>query len=819
VARCVAHSVLGVADAGTDALAPGVVPAEPVVVDLPRSDHVREASDVLRLVVALVVALPALLLAALGSDTIAGVQADLVRAFGRLPAPLRTSLVGIAQLVAVAAPAVLLAVLVVQRQVRLVVMLAAAAGVAALVTVGLDHGVIGDAQPQVWARIVEQESWLAERAFPTSSQLAGATAVVVVAGAFTRRGWRQALWVGLVAAALARVVSGANLPVDLVVALCVGAAAGSATLLVTGTPDRAPAGRQVATALRALGLRPRRVEEQRVAGDRSRRYRVEVADGPPLVAKVHDGDARDRDLLYRLWRFVRLRASAYDQLVTTVKAEAEREALVALWLHQAGADVPRPVAVGPVDRSAALVARLLVEGHELAGLDAGDVDDAVLDGVWRVLAQLRAARVAHRSFDLDAFVVDGDGDAWLVRVAGAELGADDELLDLDVAHLLVALASRVGATRAVAAARRVLGDPVVAASLPYVQVLGLPLALRLRLRGHEGVVSEVRDAVAEATGAEPSELARLQRVRPATLLVIGGALLALMVLLPQLTSLEAAVRALGDADYRWVAAAVLAFPVLYVGPTVSLLGMLGRRVPFGETYLAQVAAAFLNRVTPNGVGGLGLNLRFLQRAGLDTTTAGGALAVNSAAGGIANVILLAVFLIWAGQGDQAPFELPDRSLLLAAFAVVLAVVGIATLVPAARRVVGTRLGDLARRTTRELRAVMASPLRLGMVLGGALAGPLAQILVLGLALEALGGDVGIATLGAVYVGGHAIGSAAPTPGGLGGVEAALIAGLTGVDVDPAVATSTVLVFRLITFWLVIPLGWLAMRRLRRQGEL
>jgi undecaprenyl-diphosphatase len=143
------------------------------------------------------------------------------------------------------------------------------------------------------------------------------------------------------------------------------------------------------------------------------------------------------------------------------------------------------------------------------------------------------------------------------------------------------------------------------------------------------------------------------------------------------------------------------------------------------------------------------------------------------------------------------------------------VAGVLTLVPAVRRAIGVKVGGLARRTLGELRAVLADPVRLAMVLLGSLATPLGQILVLGLVLQAFGGGVAIPALGAVYVGGHAVGSAAPTPGGLGGVEAALIAGLTGVDVDPAVATSAVLVYRLLTYWLVLLPGWLALRHLRR----
>ena len=43
----------------------------------------------------------------------------------------------------------------------------------------------------------------------------------------------------------------------------------------------------------------------------------------------------------------------------------------------------------------------------------------------------------------------------------------------------------------------------------------------------------------------------------------------------------------------------------------------------------------------------------------------------------------------------------------------------------------------------------------------------------------------------------------PTPGGLGAIEAALVAGLTGVGMDPAIAVAAVLSYRLATYWLPI----------------
>ena len=62
---------------------------------------------------------------------------------------------------------------------------------------------------------------------------------------------------------------------------------------------------------------------------------------------------------------------------------------------------------------------------------------------------------------------------------------------------------------------------------------------------------------------------------------------------------------------------------------------------------------------------------------------------------------------------------------------------------------------------------------------------LAYIGALAAAVAAFHGDASFAEVGAVYLGASLIAAAAPTPGGLGALEAALVAGFTGVGMEPA----------------------------------
>ena len=56
---------------------------------------------------------------------------------------------------------------------------------------------------------------------------------------------------------------------------------------------------------------------------------------------------------------------------------------------------------------------------------------------------------------------------------------------------------------------------------------------------------------------------------------------------------------------------------------------------------------------------------------------------------------------------------------------------------------------------------------------------------------------------------YAVGTLAPTPGGLGAVEGLLIALFVSFGVPSATAVAVVLTYRLINFWLPIPPGFIA----------
>ena len=165
--------------------------------------------------------------------------------------------------------------------------------------------------------------------------------------------------------------------------------------------------------------------------------------------------------------------------------------------------------------------------------------------------------------------------------------------------------------------------------------------------------------------------------------------------------------------------------------------------------------------------------------------------------------LLFVFLAWAGQGGGQAFKIPASSKLLVIIAVVLALVGIVLATRKGRRLVRKHVLRWLRQSWASLRTLARSPMKLAALFGGSAGVTLAYVASLFAAVLAFDSDLSFAQVGAVYLGSSIIAAAAPTPGGLGAMEAALVAGLTGVGMDSATAVAAVLSYRLLTYWLPI----------------
>jgi glycosyltransferase 2 family protein len=726
------------------------------------------------------------------------------------------TLVGLVQVAVCAGAAAVLIAAGRHRRLRLLAGLAVAGAAAAAATAAI-LALAGDTPPPALAANLARRSWLAGAAFPDPALAAAAVAVCVAVVPWLGRGWRRAAWVLVLGTGAARLLTGTALPMELAIAAAAGALAGLGVRVAAGVPDRRPGSDAIAAELRSAGLPVTLVSPADVQARGSRPFTAVTDDGSRLFVKAYGADQRHADLLYRAYRAVRLKRVGDARPAASLQQAVEHQALVAMMAQRAGVDVP---AVHRVVRTAGQTMLLVmdeVDGSSLDLVPERQVGDDLLEQLWMAVRTLHGARLAHRSLRAANVMVDRSGRSWLVDFGFAELAAYQRQIDLDVAELLASTATLIGPDRAVAAAVRVLGAGSVAAAVPLLQPLALSAATRRATAGHQGLLARTRSAAAAQSGRPDEQLASVQRVRPRTLLAITAASAAFYILLPELAKAAGSWRAVLHADWVWLLAVLAASALTYVASALALAGSVPIRLRFWPTLTTQAASSFVNRISPANVAGMALNARFLQKSGVEPAAGVAAVGVNAFAGAVVHLALMAIFFALAGRRLAGAFHLPSGSKLLLILAAVAAVVGLVLATRPGRRFTARKILPALRSSLANLRQVARRPVKISLLMGGSALVTLAYIGGLAAAVQAFAGHFGLAEIGVVYLVASTLAAASPTPGGVGAIETALIAGLTGIGVRSGAAVPAVITYRLATYWLPVLPGWAAFQMLQRRN--
>ena len=201
------------------------------------------------------------------------------------------------------------------------------------------------------------------------------------------------------------------------------------------------------------------------------------------------------------------------------------------------------------------------------------------------------------------------------------------------------------------------------------------------------------------------------------------------------------------------------------------------------------------------MGRVGLSVRYLQKRGLSTSVGVSASAAREVASVVVHLLLIVVFALWAGQTDALGSEfdiLPSTDTLLAIGGVVLGVAGLVIAIPRVRKLVGERAIPAIRDAATAMRQVAASPLKMLSLLVGSALVPIGFIAALYFSVQAFAGGASFTAVGLVFLTVGALAAAAPTPGGIGAVEAVLLAALTGLGIAAPAALAAVFLYRIIT---------------------
>jgi uncharacterized protein (TIRG00374 family) len=778
---------------------------------VPDAPNRRRASDVGRLVLALGL----LILVSLSVRSGTPFDAEVAGWIGEVPDRLQGLVTALRWAGSLGAVVVVVLLALVTRRFRL----ARDAGVAAVLAWGvslLARGAVGW-NTEVLSTPVEG---IAHR-FPVI-ELASAVAVAATVAPYLARPARRTLDALVIVAVLAAVPSGLALPADILAAVLVGWAAASVVHLIFGTPEGLASPRQVADAADDLGVRVVDVRADDLQEWGVARYRADDEQGRRLEVSVYGRDASDAQLLAKLWRFVFYRDSG-QTLALTRRLQVEHEGFLILSANRAGRATPelRAAGVGG-DAGDALVITDDPTGTPLADLDADRVSDDALAAIWHAVDDLGRARIAHGSIDGTAILVDDNGTVMLRDFRLAATAATDDRLRRDVANTLIATALVVGADRAVAAAHAALGSDRLRAALPLVQPAVATRASRRALHDHKKLAEEVRVQAATVLGADPPEITKLLRITPVDAAIVVGTFVGVWALIGQLSDFNDILATLKTANWWWVAIAFVLAQLTNLPQAVAVTGTVSTPLALGPVVGLQFANAFTG-LAGGTVATTATTIRFFQRRGLAASVAlSSGVLVSIASATVQAILFLCALPFAAGSfhlGDAGGSASGMVRVILLAIIVGGALAGVVVVVPRFRRQVSAKIRPQLDEARDNLRALVGQPRNLLRLFGGNAASQLLFALTLGASLEAYGASASLATLIVVNTLASLLGGMAPVPGGMGVMEAGLIAGLTAAGIPQDQAAAAVLTSRMFTAYLPPIWGWFTLVWLRRHEYL
>ncbi len=786
----------------TSGNASSLFPSEP---GIPRR---RRLSDVVRLILA------ACLFILLGWVAAGGPETDTLLA--ELPAELPSWIRSLAWVgfagSALGALALVAAALVSLSERRLVVRdLLSALGVAVAVAV-----LAGQLATGTWPFLLPEFIDQPERLpFPTL-RTTWVVVVVFVLGPYVSAGVQRLTRWMVVAVAVAPLLLGVSTLSAVFGALALGFLSVAAVRLAFGSPEGLPSLKRVADELSRTGLQ---VEGVAYRDDQPGTVGLATAtaqDGRTLDVKIYGADAASRQRAERVWRTLWYRRAGPSPRAGRSE-QAAHEALAVLSARTAGIEVPALAGAGQVPNGDVIVVSDAPSGMALDEIP--DPTDAQLVALWTELLRLhRQGRITHGSVAPDTLRLDGE-QAQLVDLASASLMPTEQQRATDVVSMLASQAVVVGSDRAVDAALAALEPAELQAALPYAQDAVLAPALRRVLRASGAGMKDLAGRIAERLEVEVPEPASVRRVSWRDLFIAVAAIVAANALISQIADVGfgTLLSELADASVGSLLVAFALSLCAYGTAYFALNAVVDQPLPFLPVTFLQAAKSFVGLVVPSMVGRVGLDIRFLQLAGVPVVVASTQGPVIGFFGLVAEVVLLALGAWAIGQEIETDSlgEVDGGGLVALAVAVVVIGLVVVFAVPKLRRAIL----PVIREALGSVRSIITSPGIVATIFTSELADRLIKALALGATVAAFGAELPFAALVFVSVGTGLLAGLSPVPGGIGVAEATMAGLLTAAGLPAEQSVSIAIVHRLVTSYLPPVLGFFSFNWLNEKGYL
>ena len=551
-----------------------------------------------------------------------------------------------------------------------------------------------------------------------------------------------------------------------------------------------------------------------VVGPSRARLEGRLADGTRIRVDLSGRDTRGAGLVRQLWALVRLRSAVAGHVALGSRAQVGQLSLACFLAQQA--DVPSPAVrlLGEMPGETLVLVTTIPDSPD-SEPEAGAAQLTGATSLFAALRRLHTTGVAHRDVRSGNVFMSGNR-AGFRSLDAAQPGASELARRLDLVQALATLAMTCGPADAVTALRAGYGPVDQVAVAAVLQPVALaPWGWRAA-RGASGSLNEIRHQLLGDRGTVPTA-PRLERFRWRTVISAVALTVAAYLLVGEISGVNV-LGTLGQANPGWLAVAVVGSAVTYLGAAIGIAAFVPQRLSIWRGFFVQLATAFVGVAMPPTVGHVAVNARYLHKQKVDEGTIAASVTVSQLVNVVTTVLLLIVLGVLTGSGLSKFKIAPGADLLIGLTVTAVAIIVVLSVPQTRKKVTGTVWPHLRQIWPRLLDAV-SHPLRLAIAAGANLLLSAAYSLALIATVWSVGAHPAILATAVVFLAGNAVGSATPTPGGIGGVEAVLVAGLAAIGIPAPEAVPAVLLFRMASFWLPIPVGWVCYEVLQRRGVL
>lgn len=646
--------------------------------------------------------------------------------------------------------------------------------------------------------------------FPSGHSTLVAACITVIYFQVERK-YRKYLLLAVFLVGLSRMYLGAHFPLDVIGGWALGAIIGSVICLIFGVSGFRLNINQIKTALRKKGYQIKHAEFAQVDARGSRPVLMVAKTGEKYFGKIFGAQEHAADWLFKSYRFFKYKNLQGEEPYISSRRNIELESFATLWAKNAGVRVPMIIDLIKIRASWMLV----LENLDTKVLsEHGKIRQETLIDAWRQVRKMHQANMAHRDLRAANIMVDKQHKAWIIDFGFAEVSPKKQRKYMDIAEFLMSTCLLVGVERSVDAVIKVIDKNKLKATLPYLASEVFSGATAKSLKSNKELLHELRKELKNRLGVKQDidspDIVRLNKRRMLNILLVG---ILIYVIVPQLQFFRGAIGTLDDIKFIWLIPIALASSLTYFFTATSYISLSSVPLKLIRTSLVQLAASFVSKVTPGPIGSTSLNLKYFSKVGIDKVDAAALIATNGTIGVMMFFLPLSIFLLFQGDsiGKLISFDLSTKQIVYA-----IIVVGLVVAILGLFSKIRTKFIRLITEFISSLREFTNSPKEVFLASVSALGVSLSYIFCLYACLQATGVELGFSGAVLVYVSAIIAKSVAPTPGGLGPLEAAMVATMLSFGVVNINALTVVIVYRLATFWLPIPFSLLAYRYINKK---